>query len=178
LQIFKDSAKEIKSTRTIVMIAMLIAINLVLDRFTIIASPTLHISLKFITYALIGLLYGPVTAVYAGGLTDIVGYIAYPKGPFFPGFTASAMLMGFIYGYFLYKKRLTVWRALLACAVITVVVNIGLNSLWLSILWENAFIPLLISRVLKNIIMLPIETAVLFIVGSFVLMQFRSRARV
>ena len=43
-------------------------------------------------------------------------------------------------------------------------INLLLTPLWLSILYKNAFIVLFAARIVKNVIMLPIETAILYVV--------------
>ena len=50
----------------------------------------------------------------------------------------------------------------------TFIVNCGLNTLWLAVLNGNAFMAILPARVIKNLIMLPVDTAVLFFVLTFV----------
>ena len=72
------------------------------------------------------------------------------------------MLAGVIYGSILYKKPLKVWRIFIAELLIKAIVNCGLNTLWLSVMNGKAFMAILPARVLKNIIMLPIDTAILF----------------
>lgn len=163
----RKSADEIKNPRAVIVSALLISMSLVIDRFfTIIITPTLHFNISFITKAVTGLLYGPVVALYAGALNDIVAYIAYPKGAYFIGFTISAALTGMIYGLFFYKVRLIWWRVLAAQSVVTVFINLGLNTLWLSIMYKEAAMALLMARFFKNIILLPIEIIVILAVTS------------
>lgn len=174
MHIFSDSAKELKNPRTLAVAAILIAVNIVLDRLTIVVGPTLHIGVTFLTTALIGFLFGPVVGLYAGGVTDILAYFAYSKGEaFFFGFTVSAMLSGFIYGVFLYKRKLSIPRTALTMAAITVIVNTGLNSVWLSMMYDKAFIVLIGSRVVKELIMLPIDAALFYMVGNLVRMALK-----
>jgi ECF transporter S component (folate family) len=172
------AAGETKKLRSIIGAALLIALSLVLDRFfTIIVTPTIHINFSFITKAITGALYGPVVALYAGALNDVVAYVAYPKGAFFIGFTISAAITGMIYGLFLYKVRLRWWRAIAAQGVVTVVVNLFLNTIWLSILYDKAAIPLFAARLVKNLAMLPLEAALVMIVTAAVVKAFSRRIR-
>lgn len=94
---------------------------------------------------------------------DILKYLLKPDGgAFFFGYTLSAMIAGVIYGSILYKKPLRIWRILLAEFFVKLFVNCGLNTLWLNMMNGKAFMAILPARALKNAIMLPIDTAILF----------------
>ena len=67
-----------------------------------------------------------------------------------------------IYGCFYYKKNLTLGRVLVAKGIVVIVVNLFLNTLWLSMLGGKAFMAILPPRLLKNIIMWPIDSLVFF----------------
>ena len=72
------------------------------------------------------------------------------------------MATGALFGQLLYKKPVTVSRVLTACVLNAVLVNWMLNTLWLSLMYGNGFIVLLGARMIKNLILLPIDTALLF----------------
>jgi ECF transporter S component (folate family) len=100
---------------------------------------------------------------------DILKYITKPAGgSFFPGYTLSAILGGLIYGSLLYNKPVRLWRVLTAEFWAKLFINCGLNTLWLKIMYGSAFMAILPTRALKNLIMLPIDTAILFFVLTFV----------
>ena len=65
---------------------------------------SLRISVSFIANVAAGCLFGPVMGFVCGGIGDIIQFVLKPTGPYFPGWTLSAALAGFIYGAFLYKK--------------------------------------------------------------------------
>lgn len=66
----------------------------------------------------------------------------------------------------LYKKPLTIKRVILANLLVTVLVNLGLNTYWLTILYGDGFFALLPARILKQIIMLPIEVVLFYTVAK------------
>ncbi|WP_423815140.1 folate family ECF transporter S component, partial [Pseudomonas oryzihabitans] len=76
---------------------------------------------------------------------------------YFPGFTLSVFLSGAIYGLFLYRKSVRFWRVCMAVLVITVVVNLGLDTLWLWMLTRKGILGLLPARFIKSVIMFPIQ---------------------
>lgn len=164
LEVMICSSKELKNVRNLIIASLLITIHLVLDLFTIQLLPTLHISFKFLASATIGMLFGPVVGGMCGGVSDIINYILNPKGTFFPGFTISAIVAGLIYGLLLYKQEITIKRCFFTVTSIILIVDIILNTYWLSILYKNAFLVLFIPRLVKNLLMIPINTGIMYIV--------------
>ena len=100
-------------------------------------------------------------SLFAGAL-DILKYMIKPVGGFFPGFTLVAMLAGVIYGSFYYRKPLSLGRVFAAHLVVSLVCNVLLNTLCLSLLYGKAFMVLLPPRVIKNLIMWPIDSLIFF----------------
>lgn len=160
----KDSAQELKKLHSLSVMSMLTAMQTVLGLFTIMIGEFIKIGFSFLTLALAGMLYGPVAAGILGGLGDILNYLIKPAGPFFPGFTVSAVLSGFIYGFFLYKKPVSIRQVFFAKLIIVIFVDLFLSTIWLSLLWGKVYWVLLPMRALKAVIMLPIETGILYIV--------------
>lgn len=160
------SFRELRSLRVIIGAALLLAISVILDQFTLELSPTLKIGFGFLVTGLCGMLYGPVVGGLMGGVGDILKFIIKPTGTFFFGFTLNAILAGILYGLFFYKNRVTVLRCVLCKALANAVINILLNTLWLSILMGKGFYALLVPRVTKNLIALPIEVFLLWLILS------------
>ncbi|MEG6612713.1 folate family ECF transporter S component [Pseudoclostridium thermosuccinogenes] len=158
----KSSLDEFGNVRTIAMSGMLVALNVILTFFDISLSNVLRISFSFLPLAMGGMLYGPVVGGAMGVVGDILGYLARPDGPFFPGFTLNALLSGALYGLFLYKRPVKLKSVIAVSLLITVSINLLLNPVWLSMMYGNAFIVLLTGRIVKNVIMFPINTALLF----------------
>ncbi len=168
LKTIKTSANELKSTSALTVSAMLTSLNVVLHFFTVVVSDFLQISFSFLPLALTGFLYGPVVGGIAGALGDILKYIMRPTGAFFPGFTFNAFLTGFLFGLILYKKPVTLSRVFIANLCVTVIVHLFFTPLWLSMMYGKGFIALFSVRIVKNIVMLPIETAMLYSLAKVV----------
>lgn len=171
MQKFRQSAQELRRTRTLAVTSLFIALNLAMTLMGLRIQVTdqLRITFSFIAEAMIAMLYGPVVAATSGVVTDVLAYIIRPSGgPFFPGFTITAILSGFIYGLFLYRKPINIWRPLAAKTIINVFLNTGLNSVWLHILYGSPLILFLPERVFKNIVFLPIEVILLYMAGSVI----------
>lgn len=165
-QSFKDSFHELKDVRALAMTAMLLAIAVVLGFYTLQVTDFIKIGFAFIADELTGMLFGPVVGGLMGGAADIVKYLVRPTGPFFPGFTISGALSGVIYGMVLYKKPLSLKRVALANGLVMILVNICLNTYWLTLLYGDAFFAILPARVLKQIVMFPIYVALFYSVSK------------
>jgi ECF transporter S component (folate family) len=151
-----------KKTRIIVFMGLLVAMNIVLERFLSIQTPIVRISFGFLPIALAGALFGPVGGAVAGGLSDILGTLVAGQGGYFPGFTLTAVLGGAVYGFFLYKKPASVKRTALAVLIITVVCNIALNTLWLTVLTGKGALAILPPRLVKDGILLPVQVFLIY----------------
>jgi ECF transporter S component (folate family) len=152
------------ATRTLAGLALLLALEVVLTRFLSIQTPILRIGFAFLPIAVAGFLYGPVAASLMAALADILGMLLFPSGTFFPGFTASALVQGAVYGLFLHRRRATWLRVLAVSLALAVVVDLGMNTVWLSMLYAKAVAVLLPARLLKTAVMLPVQ--VLMIRGT------------
>lgn len=161
----------------IVTVALLIALDVILTRFLSIQTQFLRIGFGFLPVAVAGIAFGPFWGAVTGAVGDILGMIIYPTAEYFPGFTLTALLTGLIYGLFLYKKTVSVPRLLAASAAVCIFLNLLLDTLWLNIMYGNAFLVLLPARAVKCLINIPIYTALLRILWGNALSkipQFKS----
>lgn len=169
-KLYSDSLKELKLTHNLVLCGLLAAVAVVLNYTTsIYITPNIRIGFSGLPNRIVEFLFGPGIGAIFGGMLDILKYLLKPDGgAFFFGYTFNAMIAGVIYGSILYKKPLKLWRIFIAELLTKVIVNCGLNTLWLSVMGGKAFMALLPPRVIKNAIMLPIDTAILFFTLTFI----------
>lgn len=147
--------------KKVVYIALFIAIGLIFNRFLTFQTAILKIGFGFIPNILSSVVFGPLIGGLINAMVDLIGAIAMPKGgAFFPGFTVSAFISGVIYGLFLYKKEITYKNLTLAIATNMLVVSLGLNTYWITLLSGKGFLALVPLRITKELIMLPIEVIV------------------
>ena len=118
------------TTKTLTLTALLAALEIVLSRFLSISAWNTKIGFAFVPVVLAALLLGPLQAGIVAALADFLGALLFPVGPYFPGFTLTAFLMGLCYGLFLYKKQ-SFLRILLAVAVHQLALSLLLNALYL-----------------------------------------------
>ena len=165
--LFVDSWHELRHVKTLVMTAMFIAMGVVLGFFfSIQITDSLRLGFSFIANEMTALLFGPVVGGLMGGVTDILKFIIKPTGPFNFGFTFNAILGAVIYGMMLYKRPVNFKRILAAKIIVSVIVNVFFGTLWLSMMYGKGFIALLPPRVLKQIIFVPIESLIFYIVAK------------
>lgn len=161
---FKDSLDEFKSVKNVVLCALLAAIAVVLGYFTIQIGDYIKIGFSGMPNQIVAYMFGPVVGGIFGGALDFLKFIIKPTGAFFPGFTFDAILAGMIYGSFFYRKKISFWRVLIAEFTVVLIVNMGFATYWLSVLYGKGFMVLLPARVIKNLIMWPINSVLLFTV--------------
>ncbi len=159
--LFGRSAKELKSVRCIVTVGLLLAAAVVLDGFgSIRIGDFLKINFTFLPLSMVGILFGPVPGLFAGLLTDIIGYLVNPVGTFIPALVLISGLEGLIYGTVLYNLRsektaATVIRIVAARLLVCGICNLTLNTLALysvGYIAGESFGALVTARVATNII--------------------------
>ncbi|MBO5349331.1 MAG: folate family ECF transporter S component [Clostridia bacterium] len=153
--------------------AMLLAILIILSRFISIKTNVLVISLSFIPIMMSAIWLGPKHSTVIALLGDLLGAILFPFGPYFPGFTVSAGISGFVYGIFLHNKGKEMNNAKLlikltiSSFIVLVFVNIFITSLWINMLYGKAYFAVMASRAVTQIIMLPIQIITIYILEKF-----------
>lgn len=156
---------KLRDTKTLTLAAMLTAIGIILGFFKLPINQFIEIRFGSLPVAMAGMLLGPIPAAVVGALVDIGGFIVKPTGPFFPGFTISGIVTGLIFGFALYNKKPSVLRVFVAQVIYTIVVGLGMNTYWLSLLYlKNGYIAALIMRLPKELIMIPVYTILYVIV--------------
>ena len=158
-ELYQQSLKELCRTKTIVLCGLLAALAIVLSLVASIQlGPYIKIGFSGLPNRIVEFLFGPVVGCLFGGALDLLKYVLKPDGPFFFGFTFNAMLSGSL----LYRRPVSIKRIVIAEFFVKLVINCGLNTLWISMLYGKGFIALLGPRVIKNVIMLPIDSFILF----------------
>lgn len=158
--------------KKLIQISLLIAIEVILTRFCSIQTPIVRIGFGFLPIAIIAMMYGPLSAGIAYVIGDLLGLALFPSGAFFPGFTLTAFLTGITYGAFLYNKPVTWPRIVGAVLVVCLVLNLGLDTLWLSIMMGKGYLALLPTRILKAALMIPVQTFIIGVIWKKVVVKF------
>ncbi len=157
-----------KRTKKIAFAGMFIALSIIFTRFlshTLLISgvPSLRLSFGDLPLILSGIVLGPAYGAFTGALADLVGFPFNPQGTYFPGFTLSAALSGFLPGLMgIVFKRKWNWLSLTIVISITMTItSLILNTLWLNIMMGKAFAVLLPPRIITALILIPIYVIVI-----------------
>lgn len=158
--------------KKIVLSAMLLAMLIILSRFISIETQFLVISFSFIPIMMSAIWLGPKYSMTISLLGDLIGAILFPFGQYFPGFTISAGISGLIYGIFLYNKKEKsdkqfILMLIISSFIVLGIVNIFINSLWLHILYGKAYFIIISTRIIAQIIMLPIQVIAIYTLNKF-----------
>ena len=130
---------------------------------------SMGITATYLFFATICWLYGPIVGLIIGFFSDVLGFFLFPNGfGFYFPYTLNAMLSGFIYGIFFYKKRITFSAIFFARVLINILINVILGSIWWmninNLTIEQAKIYLLFTSLPKNLVYLFPQSVALYIV--------------
>lgn len=156
--------------KKIILTSVLLAMLIILSRFLSIKTPIMKISFGFVPTMLCAIWLGPKWTVLLNVLGDIIGATLFPTGPYFIGYTISTAIAGLIYGLILYKKdgaysdKELMIRVSISIILVSIIVNMGLNTLWTSITSGKAFQVLFMTRIVKQLITIPIHIIVILFI--------------
>ena len=170
--------------KKIILSALFLAMFLILSRFLSIKTPLIKISFAFIPTMLCAIWLGPKWAVLVNVLGDLIGATLFPTGPYFVGYTISTGIDALIYGLLIYKKEADTYtdkqftiRVIISVILSIFISNILLNTLWLSITAGKAFIVLLGTRIVKELVMIPIQIIVILFIEKMLRKPFDTYIR-
>ncbi len=168
---FSKSAKLLKKPQTLAVCGMLLALRIVIGYFsnlTLAISPDIKIGFSFLPIAIAGVLCGPVASGVIGALGDIFCFMLAPMGAYFPGWTVSGLIVGLLYGIFLYESKHFIPSLVICELAIGLLVEIALGALWLYIQFSKAFWITAAARGIKTLIAIPIEIALIILFKKLV----------
>ena len=164
------SQSNVSRVKKIVLAGIFLALLIVLSRFLSIKTPILKISFAYVPVYLAGIILGPTFSTIIEGLGDLVGATLFPMGPFFIGYTISAVINGFIYGALLHKRfkadisdKNFIIRLVIASFLQLILIDGILNTIWISITGGKSFWVLVPVRMTKELIMIPIQVISIFL---------------
>jgi len=155
-------------TKRVALAGVFIALSIIFTRFLsrtfpIAGMPALRLSFGDLPLIISGITLGPVYGAFTGVLADLLGYPLNPLGAYFPGFTLSAALSGFLPGLMAkaFNKKWT-WVSLALTILITqTITSLILNTLWLSIMGGQALVVLLPPRIIAALILMPVYVVII-----------------
>ena len=140
-----------------VVMALMVAINIVLVRFLSIPMATIRIDIGFLPIAVTAMMFGPISAAIVGVMADIIGVTFFSPFTMFPGFTLSAFLIGMVYGFLIHKHKRNNFTTILAVLIVTIIIQLGLDTLWVHMITGNPYTALLPLRAIRTAVMIPVQ---------------------
>lgn len=139
--------------------AMLAALQIVLSRFLSINTQITKIGFAFVPISVCAMLFGPLPTVIVSVVADLLGATLFPSGPFFPGFTLSAVLVALVYSLLLYKKQ-SVLRVVLVVVINQFGLSLFLTPFWLSLVYHMPYWPTVVGRLHQIALLTAVEIVV------------------
>ncbi len=118
----------------IAVMGLLIALMVVLSQILGFETSYIKITFSFVPQLIMGMLFGPFWTAVGSSLADIAGMVIFPKSAYFFGFTINAFVGGLIYGYFFYRKEVTLKRAATVVLLNTILITLILTPIWLAMM--------------------------------------------
>ena len=148
--------------KKIIISALLLAASIVINRFLSVNTSILSIGFTFVPLMLAAIILGAKYSLVIAGLSDLIGALLFPFGSYFVGYTISSILTGLVYGLLLYNKDGFVFnkkfliRLLIAILIVCILINGVLNTIWIIMTVKKASYAIIPTRVLKQLIMIPV----------------------
>lgn len=162
----RKSAGEFKKLQTVVFCGLMGALSIILGLFASIHFGPFSITYAWIPNRIIDFMFGPVVGALYGGVMDVIKFMLKPNGSFNLAYTAMAVLAGLIFGVVLYNKHISFMRIVFAQTLVKIFINVGMGTYLMAFERGQAFMALMPVRLIKNLIMIPLDSILLFIVLS------------
>lgn len=178
---WSEAAKELTSVKSLVFAALIIALRVAVKAFKIPVAAGVNFTLDCYVNAMGSVVYGPVVGLLVGAASDTLGCILFPSGTYFLPFILVEMWSSFIFGLLLWRRQITVPRVLISKFLINFVGNIAMNSVFMKWMYyalgDDKFYTYNIVngvRVVKNLVLFPLEAILIVLLLTAVLPAMRS----
>ena len=172
---WRDAAAEMKSTKTLVIAAMMIALRVATKGLAVPIAPNLKLfSVASYINALGAMIVGPVVAIPAAFLSDFLGVLIWEGlGTYFLPYALQEIASSLIWALLLYRAKPTPWRVMLGrfsiCIFVNIILGTGIDMLWQQFYYGQSTLVLTLPRIAKNTFMFPIESVVMtFFLGLMI----------
>ena len=167
---------EMKNPRTLVFAALILALRIAVKPLSITIAGDLTEGIGFIINAFGSMVYGPVVALLSGALSDTLGFLVFPSGVYFPAYMITEMAGSFVFALFLYRAEISIPRLILCrfciCFFVNVLLAYPIHTAYYSIMLGKDY-SLTWIRIVKNIVLFPIEAVLLAVIFRSLLPPFR-----
>ena len=167
---------ELKNPRSLVFAALILALRIAVKPLSIHIAGDLTEGIGFIVNAFGSMVYGPLVALLSGALSDTLGFLVFPSGVYFPAYMITEMAGSFVFALFLYRAEISIPRLILCRFCICFFVNVLLAypiHVWYYSVALGKDYSIAWIRIVKNIVLFPIESVILAVVFRSLVPPFR-----
>ncbi len=172
------AAKNFSDVRMICYAAIIIALRVALKFIVIPVNLGVDFSFDCYINSLGSLVYGPLVGLAVGAVSDTLGCILHPTGPYFFPFILTEMSSSFIFALFLWKRDISAPRVLLSKFTVNFVCNIIITSLlmkpYMSIFYGKDYNLVNMTRIVKNLVLFPLEAMFITFIFAAMIPALRS----
>ena len=163
---WRDAAAELKSTKMIVIAALMIALRVATKGLAVPIAPNLDLfNLASFIKALSAMIIGPVLAIPAALVSDFLGVMIWDGGNYFLPYALQEIASSFIWALLLYRTEVTPWKVLIGrfsiCLFVNIILGTPIHMLYQIYTTGQSTYVLTLPRILKNLFMFPIESVVM-----------------
>lgn len=164
---WRAALAEFKNLRMLLFAALIVALRVALKSVSIPVTADLRIGVGFFVNAFGSMVYGPVVAIAGAAVTDTLGALLFPSGPYFPLFLITEIAGSLVFALFLYRAEITSLRVILSRFCIDFFVNIVLQTpvmmAYYQIMLGKSYKVFHLPRIIKNLVMFPVESVLLIL---------------
>ena len=164
---WRAAANEFKNLKMLLFAALMVALRIALKSVSIPVAADLRIGVGFFVNAFGSMVYGPVVAIAGAAICDTLGALLCPSGPYFPLFLITEIAGSLVFALFFYRAEITSLRVILSRFCIDFFVNIVLQTpimmAYYQIMLGRSYKVFHLPRIIKNLVMFPIESVLLIL---------------
>ena len=172
-----QAASEFKRLDVLIFAALAIAIRVALKAVKIPIAASIDINTAFIVNAFGAMVFGPVVALAAAAISDTLGALLIPSGPYFFPFIFTEMAGSLIFALFLYRTEVSIPRILLSrfciCFFVNIVMTEPIMVKYYELFMTSYYAPFQAVRIVKNMVLFPLETVILAVIFRGLIPPFR-----
>ena len=146
-------------------LSILLATNVAVSAIKIPVSTNLEVSFTFLITMYVAANFKVPECVIFVTIEDLMTYFLFEasRWPFFPGYTLSAII-GILIFYFFLHKKVSLLNVALSKTLVNIFVNVCLGSIWSKMMYGNAFLYYATTSLIKNLVLLPFEIIIFYII--------------
>ena len=164
---WRAALAEFRNLKMLLFAALIVALRIALKSVSIPVAADLKIGVGFLVNAFGSMVYGPVIAIAGAAVSDTLGALLFPSGPYFPLFLITEIAGSRVFALFFYRAEITSLRVILSRFCIDFFVNIVLQTpimmAYYQIMLGKSYKVFHLPRIIKNLVMFPIESVVLIV---------------